>query len=184
MNLPSRGDILREMTVIASLVVGSNGATSLDGLSRGLSTEADRARFLQRHRSAAAFIIGKKSALVENYGQSNVPIFIFTRSSQKIELAPPMMQQVTVDRNLREITQLIDLRISGDIVVEAGAQLLGALIDAQVIEILELSISPIAGDGGFIDLDALLSKFEIIDEEVIDETRLLKCRYNRYSTDS
>jgi riboflavin biosynthesis pyrimidine reductase len=95
-----------------------------------------------------------------------------------------MMQQVTVDRNLREITQLIDLRISGDIVVEAGAQLLGALIDAQVIEILELSISPIAGDGGFIDLDALLSDFEIIDEEVIDETRLLKCRYNRYSTDS
>lgn len=121
MNLPSRGDILREMTVIASLVVGSNGATSLDGLSRGLSTEADRARFLQRHRSAAAFIIGKQSALVENYRQSDVPIFIFTRSSQKIELPHPLMQQVTVDRNLREITQLIDLRISGDIVVEAGA---------------------------------------------------------------
>jgi riboflavin biosynthesis pyrimidine reductase len=76
------------------------------------------------------------------------------------------------------------LRISGDIVVEAGALLLGALIDAQVIEILELSISPIAGDGGFIDLDALLAKFEITEDEVVDETRLLKCRYNRYSTDS
>jgi riboflavin biosynthesis pyrimidine reductase len=95
-----------------------------------------------------------------------------------------MMQQVTVDRNLREITQLIDLRITGDIVVEAGASLLGALIDAQVIDILELSISPIAGDGDFIDLDSLLSQFEITEEEVIDETRLLKCRYNRNSTDS
>lgn len=94
------------------------------------------------------------------------------------------MQQVTVDRNLREITQLIDLRITGDIVVEAGASLLGALIEAQVIDILELSISPVAGDGNFIDLDALLSQFEITDEEVIDETRLLKCRYNRNSTDS
>lgn len=94
------------------------------------------------------------------------------------------MQQVTVDRNLREITQLIDLRITGDIVVEAGASLLGALIEAQVIDILELSISPIAGDGNFIDLDALLSQFEITDEEVVDETRLLKCRYNRNSTDS
>ena len=184
MNLPSRGDILREMTVIASLVVGSNGATSLAGLSRGLSTSADRARFLERHRSAAAFIIGKQSALVEDYRQSTVPIFIFTRSSQKLELPHPMMQQVTVDRNLSEITQLIDLRIPGDIVVEAGAQLLSALIDAHVIEILEISISPIAGDGGFVDLDALLSKFEIIDEHVIDETRLLKCRYNRYSTNS
>lgn len=94
------------------------------------------------------------------------------------------MQQVTVDRNLREITQLIDLRITGDIVVEAGASLLGALIEAQVIDILELSISPVAGDGNFIDLDALLSQFEITDEEVVDETRLLKCRYNRNSTDS
>lgn len=184
MNLPLGGDILREMTVIASLVVGSNGATSLDGLSRGLSTAADRARFLQRHRSAAAFIIGKQSALVENYGQSDVPIFIFTRSSQKIELPHPMMQQVTVDRNLREITQLIDLRIAGDIVVESGPQLLGALIDAQAIDILELSISPIAGDGRFVELDALLSQFEIIEEDVVDETRLLKCRYNRNSTDS
>ena len=94
------------------------------------------------------------------------------------------MQQVTVDRNLRELPQLIDLRITGDIVVEAGASLLGALIEAQVIDILELSISPIAGDGNFIDLDALLSQFEITDEEVVDETRLLKCRYNRNSTDS
>mgnify|MGYP006186857029 CR=1 FL=1 len=144
------------MTVIASLVVGSNGATSLDGLSRGLSTAADRSRFLHRHRRAAAFIIGKQSALIENYGQSAVPIFIFTRSTQRLELPHPMMQQVTVDRNLREITQLIDLRITGDIVVEAGASLLGALIEAQVIDILELSISPIAGDGDFIDLDGPL----------------------------
>lgn len=184
MNLPPRGDILCEMSVIASLVVGSNGATSLGGLSRGLSTVADRTRFLHRHRHAAAFIIGKQSALVENYGQSAVPIFIFTRSTHRLELPHPMMQQVTVDRNLREITQLIDLRITGDIVVEAGASLLGALIEAQVIDILELSISPVAGDGNFIDLDALLSQFEITDEEVVDETRLLKCRYNRNSTDS
>lgn len=94
------------------------------------------------------------------------------------------MQQVTVDRNLGEIAQLIDLRIPGDIVVEAGISLLKALIDLHVIEILELSVSPIEGDGDFIDLEELLSQFEIVDEEVIDGTRLLKCRYKGDAADS
>ena len=183
MNLPSRGDILLEMTVIASLVVGSNGATSLNGRSRGLSTAADRTRFLERHRSAAAFIIGKKSALIESYSKSAVPIFIFTRSNEKLALPHPMMQQITVDRNLGEITQLIDLRIAGNIVVEAGVSLLQALIDVHVIEILELSISPIAGDGDFIDLAELLSKFEVTDEVEVEGTKLLKCRYKGNTTD-
>ena len=184
MNLPPRGDILREMTVIASLVVGSNGATSLNGRSSGLSTPADRTRFLQRHRSAAAFIIGKKSAAIESYAASQVPIFIFTRSTQQLNVAHPLMQQVTVDRNLAEITQLIDLRITGDIVVEAGASLLQALIEVGGINILELSISPIAGDGDFINLEELLSKFEIQSESEIDGTRLLECRYQRNSANS
>ena len=184
MNLPLGGDILLEMTVIASLVVGSNGATSLNGRSSGLSSAPDRARFLQRHRSAAAFIIGKKSASIESYATCQVPIFIFTRSTQRLELHHPMMQQVTVDRNLAEITQLINLRITGDIVVEAGASLLRSLIEVNVIEILELSISPIAGDDDYIDIDELLSTFEIVDEEIIDGTRLLKCRNNRNAAHS
>ena len=184
MNLSPRGDILREMTVIASLVVGSNGATSLDGRSSALSTAADRARFLQRHRNAAAFIIGKKSASIESYSASQVPIFIFTRSTQQLNFPHPWMQQVTVDRNLAEITQLIDLRITGDIVVEAGVSLLTALIDVGVIEILELSISPVAGDGDFINLEELLSKFDIVREEDVDGTRLLECRYKRDSANS
>jgi riboflavin biosynthesis pyrimidine reductase len=79
---------------------------------------------------------------------------------------------------------LIDLRIEGDIVVEAGASLLAAFIDVGVIEILELSISPIAGDGDFINLAELLSTFEILSDLDVDGTRLLECRYQRNSTDS
>lgn len=184
MNLPPRGDILREMTVIASLVVGSNGATSLNGRSSGLSTAPDRARFLERHRSAAAFIIGKRSAAIESYAASQVPIFIFTRSTQQLILAHPLMQQVTVDRNLAEITQLIDLRITGEIVVEAGISLLRALIDVGAVDILELSISPIEGDGDFINVEELLSHFVVASDYDVDGTRLLECRYQRNSANS
>jgi riboflavin biosynthesis pyrimidine reductase len=85
------------------------------------------------------------------------------------------MQQITVDRNLGELTQIIDHRIAGDIVVEAGPSLLLALIAERVIDILELSISPIAGDGDFISIEELLATFTIESEVVIDGTRLLQC---------
>lgn len=182
MNLARGGVILGEMTVIASLLIGSNGATSLGGQSSPLSTPADRARFLTRHHSAGAFIIGKQSAAIESYAQTAVPIFIFTRTLEKLELAHPMMQQITVDRDLAEITRRIDLRIDGPIVVEAGVALLTALIKEGVIDLLELSISPIAGDGNFIDIEELLSHFTIESDETVDATRLLQCRYKGNST--
>jgi len=183
-NLPLCGDILIEMTVIASLVVGSNGAASLHGNSRALSTSADRGRFLERHQSASAFIIGKKSALIESYAKCQVPIFVFTRLLEKLDLPHPLMQQITVDRNLGEITRRIDERIPGDIVVEAGPSLLLALIAEHAVDILELSISPIEGDGNFISVDNLIAAFSIESEINIDGTRLLQCRYNGHATNS
>ncbi|MFM1952733.1 MAG: hypothetical protein RJA33_1527 [Actinomycetota bacterium] len=172
------------MSVIASFLVGRNNASTLHGLSTGLSTPEDRTRFLARHRSAAAFIIGKESAARENYSASKVPIFVFSRKSEKLEFSHPMMQQVNVDRNLLEITRRIDQRIEGDIVVEAGASLLMALIEVGAIDSLELTQSPIDGDGHFVDIEALLKNFLVEKEEVVGGTRLLKCRYQGNATNS
>lgn len=172
------------MAVIASFLLGANGASSLGGKSSHLSTPADRARFLARHRSAGAFIIGKQSAQIESYEKSSKPIFVFTRNLEPLTFPHPLMQQVTVERNLAEITRRIDERIEEDIVVEAGGQLLLAMVNEGVIDQLELSISPIDGDGHFIEKDLLLKSFAIISDEEVDGTRLLQCRYKRDSTDS
>jgi riboflavin biosynthesis pyrimidine reductase len=171
------------MAVIASLVVGANHATSKGGSSRPLSTPADRERFLRRHRGASAFIIGKKSAASENYQGASVPIFVYSRDSTPLTFNHPLMQQVTVDRNLRDITQLIDLRIEGDIVVEAGPALLMALVEEGVIDLLELSISPIEGDGDFIDVAKLLRNFAVESDKEVDGTRLLSCRNKSNTSD-
>ena len=166
------------MALIASLVVGSNGATSLHGKSAPLSTPSDRARFLTRHRSAAAFIIGKQSALMESYNASQVPIFVFSRSSETISLPHPLMQQITVDSgDLGEISRRIDQQIEGDIVIEAGASLLIAMIDAGAIDTLEISISPIEGDGHFINIENILKNFDCSEEIADDGTQLLHGRY-------
>lgn len=170
------------MTIYASLVVGANGATTLYGHSRGLSTPADRERFLARHRSAGAFLIGRESAAREIYQASQVPIYVLTRTSEKIDLPHPRMELINVSGDLAKTVKNLSEETAGNLVVEAGPRLLLPLIEEGVIEILELTQSPIEGDGNFIDCKNLLSYFTITDEKVIDQTRLLECRYKGYAT--
>jgi riboflavin biosynthesis pyrimidine reductase len=170
------------MALIASLAVGANNATTLGGGSRELSTPSDRARFLALHRSAGAIITGKESAAVEEYSKTEVPIFVFSRKPEKLTFQHPTMQQLTVDRDLLEISRRIDQRIPGDIVIEAGPRLLMAMVEIGAVDFLQLSITKVHGDGNFIDLDHLLSYFEIESEEIQSGTRLLQCRYNSDTT--
>ena len=88
------------------------------------------------------------------------------------------MQQINVfpESDLAEITRRIDERVDGDIVVEAGAHLLTSLIEVGVIDLLELSITPIEGDAGFIDINYLISHFSEVKRREVDGTQLLECR--------
>ncbi len=170
------------MALIATLVVGSNNATSKGGLSAPLSTIADRARFLTLHRSAAAIIIGKESALVEDYRATTVPIFVFSRATEKLKFPHPMMEQVTVSDDLALISHSIASRFKGDVIIEAGIGLLRAMVAVGAIDHLALSFSPIDGDGHFLDVEDLLKDFSVEAEREVDGTRLLECRYNRDSS--
>ncbi len=172
------------MALIATLVVGSNNATSKSGLSAPLSTPADRSRFLALHRSAAAIIIGKESALAEDYRKTQVPIFVLTRQQEGVKLPHPMMEQITVGDDLALLSRSIASRFEGDVIIESGIKLLSALINAGAVERLSLSISPIEGDGHFVNLDDLLNDFTIEETLEVEGTRLLECRYNRDSSNS
>lgn len=94
------------------------------------------------------------------------------------------MQQINSSFGLNEIVTLIDERIEGNIVVESGPLLLMALVQEGCIDYLELSITPIEGDGDFIDVDELLTHFTIEEDKIIDGTRLLKCRDKSNTTNS
>lgn len=170
------------MAIIATLVMGSNQATSQGGKSAPLSTPADRERFLQLHRSASAFIIGKNSAAAESYRFTKIPIFVLSRDSTPIPLSHPMMQQVNVGENLGDVVRRIAQGVTGDLVVEAGPSLLMALIDENIIENLHLSITPIEGDGNYVELDSLMDTFEIVQDEMAEGTRLLQCRNKSHTS--
>jgi RibD C-terminal domain len=164
------------MSVIATLVIGANGAASREGSSIGISTPADRERFLALHRRAKVHITGPKSVASELYSSTKIPLVILTRS------APSEREQHreivnTVD-GLPNVMREIKARFPSPIVVEAGPHLLGALVEQGCIEEIELSISPLLGDGNFLDYLALISHFTITNDELVDGTRLLHGRYN------
>ncbi len=171
------------MSAIASLVVGRDGSTSLNGNSQGLSTPADRARFLALHRSAPAIVIGSNTATHDPYSTSRVPVYVFTREERKqfkpnfTPIYVPTLQEL--EKEFRRIAG----SYSTPIVVEAGASLLQTLINLGCIDFLYLSIVPISPQENQISMTELLSNFTVESEENIEGTRLLKCRYQSNATD-
>jgi riboflavin biosynthesis pyrimidine reductase len=164
------------MSVIATLNVGANGATTLAGASAGISTAADRERFLRLHRRAGVHIAGRNSAASELYSSTKIPLVILTRSVQS-EISHGR-EIINTSSGLLTVMHEIKARFPAPIVIEAGPTLLKALIDQGCIEEIELSISPLLGDGNFIDYAELLSHFTLTMDESIDGTRLLHGRYN------
>jgi riboflavin biosynthesis pyrimidine reductase len=164
------------MSVIATLNVGRNGATSKNGNSTSLSSPADRSRFLALHRSAGSYLVGRNSYRAESYSSAEAPIYILSRRAVPIPNAPENVR-VIAEPTLVESARAIYRQGPHPIIVEAGVLLLLPLIESGCIEELELSISPIDGDDHFVDVAKLLSYFEIMSDESVAGTRLLKCRY-------
>ena len=164
------------MSIIATLNVGANGATSLAGSSAGISTAVDRERFLKLHRRAGVHIAGINSANSELYSSTKIPLVILTRSTAS--QSKQSREIINTSDGLQNVMCDIKSRFPAPIVVEAGPSLLTALVKQGCIEEIELSVSPLLGDGNFIDYTELLSHFNLRSDETIDGTRLLHGRYN------
>lgn len=164
------------MSVIATLNVGANGATSLAGSSAGISTAVDRERFLKLHRRAGLHIAGTNSANSELYSSTKIPLVILTRSTDS--QSKKSREIINTSGGLPVVMRKIKERFPAPIVVEAGPNLLTALVNQGCIEEIELTISPLMGDGNFIDYAELLTHFNLTTDETIDGTRLLHGRYN------
>ena len=164
------------MSVIATLNVGENGATSLAGSSSGISTAVDRERFLKLHRRAGAHIAGPNSASSELYSSTKIPLVILTRSTH--HKGAQACEIINTSDGLQDVMRDIKSRFPAPIVVEAGPKLLHALVNQGCIEEIELSISPLNGDGNFINISELLTHFNLTSDEAVNGTRLLHGRYN------
>ena len=152
--------------VLATLVVGSNWAASLNGDSRGLQSGEDRERFLALRNSAAvgAIVVGARTAEVEPYQKTPHPLFIYQRSLG-----------VTPAQFIRHAQE----QVSGSILCEGGVQFIHSLLRENVIDVFHLTRVSKAGDNHFLDIDLVRTHLALIQSEQINTSTFEK--YERAS---
>jgi hypothetical protein len=77
---------VREIIATANLIVGSDGSTTANNSSIGLSTDDDRLRFKQLRSKSDLILIGGNTARREPYKRTPVPLYILTHA--KVRLQP------------------------------------------------------------------------------------------------
>lgn len=159
------------MVMISSL----DGGIAVDGLSGGLGGPADHARFVAARRQMDAVVVGARTATVENYRPTTVPIAVLSGSLSLDPEArlfsdserPPLIYttaQAAQDRGDRFVgiaevvdlgdsvepaTVLADLRDRGlrTVALEGGPTLNGQFLAADLVDEALLSLSPLAVGG-------------------------------------
>jgi riboflavin biosynthesis pyrimidine reductase len=159
------------MAVIATLVIGADGSTTKDGSSEGVTSKADRERFLENRRAADCILIGGNTARTEPYMKTPVPVVVISRHS----INPLADNPLAHCWNLAPIAAL-DKAIStfgARIHIEAGASIIAELISRDRIDQLQLSITNIVGGEKRVDIQALLKNFTHQQEKIIGDTRFI-----------
>jgi riboflavin biosynthesis pyrimidine reductase len=162
------------MAVIVTLVVGADGSTSKNGNSAGVSSSADRTAFLARRRSADCILIGGNTARTEPYHRTPVPVVVLSKSlinplaDNRLAHCWNLSPAKAVDRARKTFGPTIH--------VEAGITIINELLEANLVDALELSITEVSGGEDKIDIEKLLAYFGEKTEKSIAGTRFISAR--------
>ena len=162
------------MTVTVTLVVGADGSTSKNGNSAGVSSAADRSAFLARRRTADCILIGGNTARTEPYHRTPVPVVVLSKSL----INPLADNRLAHCWNLSPVKAIDRARstFGPHIHIEAGASIIRELLNANLVDALELSITDVTGGDDVIDISELLSHFSAQSEKTISGTRFISAR--------
>ena len=145
------------MSIVATLVVGSDGSTSKESRSAGVSSVADRQVFLQRRREVDCIIIGGNTARHEPYNRTPVPLVVISRSL----VNPVQGNHLALLWNCspEQAVKRARTQFGDKILIEGGITMINELIEHGVIDQLELSVTPASGGDERIDWKGLLAQF-------------------------
>lgn len=154
--------------------MGSDGSTSKDGSSAGVSTNTDRERFLKRRREFDCIIIGGNTARSERYAITPCPLVVISRHKSNVLITNPNAYWWNMDP--AEALAKAKREFGPDVLIEAGPTLLTEFLNAGLVNQLEISITPISGGEHLIDLNDALRGFEITEDKKVDETRFVTAK--------
>jgi dihydrofolate reductase len=155
--------------ILANLIIARNGATSLRGSSRPLSTPEDRKRFHTLRKGASAIAIGGSTFRTEPYENLKIPLFVATRDSTT-EIGGSSSIVRFYNLSPLELLQVASKEIEGTILIEGGVNFLRDLISAQMIDQIYISRVDLDGDDYLLDEHALRSNYRLVSTESIGET--------------
>ena len=156
------------VSIVATLVVGTDGSTSKESRSAGVSSPADRKIFLQRRREVDCIIIGGNTARHEPYNRTPVPLVVISRSL----VNPVQGNHLASLWNCSPVQAVEKARIQfgQKILIEGGITMINELIEHNVIDRIELSVTPASGGEDRIDWKALIEQFSHCQSREVDGT--------------
>ena len=166
------------MRVLANLVLGSDGSTTLDGSSKALSSATDRKRFHELRAQASAILIGGNTARSEPYATTPVPLAVITRSGDIPESVKGNPKAQIWELDPISAIKKAGEEFGGNILVEGGINLVQELLIANQIDELYLTLSKKSGGENVYDLSALTRDFTVESSEKIDGETFLKLTRN------
>lgn len=151
-----------EIRVIANMVVGADGCTTLNGSSAGLSSPEDRIRFHALRTSADYIVIGGNTARKEPYLKTPVPLIVLTRGELPQEVAPnPRASKF--NGPIREV--LATLR--GVVLIEAGPAIVTHALNEKLIDELHVTLTKNTTGENCINLIEITDGYKEIFREVV-----------------
>jgi riboflavin biosynthesis pyrimidine reductase len=162
------------MSILANLVLGSDGSTTLDGSSKSLSSAEDRKRFHELRAQASVILIGGNTARNEPYADTPVPLVVITRSGDIPESVRKNAKAQIWELDPISATERAQKEFGECVLVEGGMNLIQELLLANKIDELYLTLSKKSGGESVYDLSALTREFTVESSEKIAGETFLK----------
>lgn len=162
------------MSVVATLVVGVDGSTTLQGRSAGVSSAQDRDVFLNRRRLVDVIIIGGNTARNEPYTKTPVPLVVISRSSKNPVQENPLAQ--VWNCSPADAVDKAQTIFGENILIEGGISMIIELIENDLIDQMELTVTPTTGGENKVDWKLLLAKFKDTTMTQIQETKFYSAK--------
>jgi riboflavin biosynthesis pyrimidine reductase len=153
--------------VLANLIIGLDGSTTLNHRSAGLSFPQDRLRFHALRKESDVILIGGNSARNEPYAITPLPLIVLSHTDQLPKEIIANTQVVLWNKNIFDA--ISDAKKTyKHILVEAGPSLLGPALRAGLIDELHICISNISGGESQISLKDFTTGYTQIKREEVE----------------
>lgn len=153
------------MSIVATIVVGADGSSTIKGSSTEVTSAADRATFLQRRRLVDCIIIGGNTARNEPYSKTPVPLVVVSRQAH-----PNLPAAHVWDLDPKDALTKALQEFGENILIEGGASFISYLLEQNLVDVLELSVTHATGGADIFDYERFLSLAHSVNKKVVSDT--------------